>query len=306
MRTLTTKHRLLYVVVAAVVVLGGLVSAYYAGYALDWTTSTDRARSDKNAERTVDREQPAFVSTITPRDYEQNVPEALYVLLDRPLTASEQAALTGMNGDASQVWAFMKPLGGRIVERASYVAPFEDGNENRGESQTFHLNLNSDRSAGITINGMTAVKDACGAPTAQTVVDIPPAGSQSRQGLLWDMTGGKAEKPKGPYVLDEGDTQGELFFHHNVVDLGSGQSSMAFTVQPEVSTHTCAWHIDVSYIDTSGYHTQRIPKGNGTITTEAVPRKPLQYFRYITTTGWGCVGEMSQKGCTATEHIPRG
>ncbi|MCI3224334.1 hypothetical protein [Streptomyces sp. NP-1717] len=296
---------MLYVVVAAVVVVGGLVFAYYASYGLDRTTATDRARSDKNAEKTVDREQPAFVSTITPRDYEQDVPEALYVLLDRPLTASEQATLTAMRGDAPQVWSFLKPLGGRIVERASYVAPLEDGNENRGDSQTFDLNLNSDRSAGLTINGMTAVKDSCSAPTAQTVVDIPPAGSQSRQGLLWDLTGGKAEKPKGPYVLDEGDSQGELFFHHNVVDLGSGQPSMAFIVQPEASTHTCTWHISVSYIDTSGYHTQRIPEGSGTITTEAVPRKPRQYFGYVTSTGWGCIGEMSQKGCTATKYLLR-
>nr|WTB33313.1 hypothetical protein OG781_30975 [Streptomyces sp. NBC_00830] len=89
-------------VVAAVVVLGGLVFAYYANYALDRTTSTERARSDKNAEKTIDREQPAFVSTITPRDYEQDMPEALYVLLDRPLTASEQATLTAIRGDASQ------------------------------------------------------------------------------------------------------------------------------------------------------------------------------------------------------------
>ncbi|WP_426570261.1 hypothetical protein [Streptomyces canus] len=53
-------------VVAAVVVLGGVVFAYYANYVLDRATSTDRVRSDKNAEKAIDREQPAFVSTITP------------------------------------------------------------------------------------------------------------------------------------------------------------------------------------------------------------------------------------------------
>ncbi|MEU7930009.1 hypothetical protein [Micromonospora echinofusca] len=96
------------------------------------------------------------------------------MLLDRPLTEGEQATLTALNGDASQVWEFMKPLGGRVVESASYVAPFEDGNENRGNAQTFDPNLNSDRVAGLTINDMVAVKDSCHAPTAQTVVTIPP------------------------------------------------------------------------------------------------------------------------------------
>lgn len=61
-------------VVAAVVVLGGLVFAYYANYALDRTTSTERARSDKNAEKTIDREQPAFVSTITPATTNRTCP----------------------------------------------------------------------------------------------------------------------------------------------------------------------------------------------------------------------------------------
>ncbi|WP_426570262.1 hypothetical protein [Streptomyces canus] len=201
------------------------------------------------------------------------MPEAVYVLLDRPLTASEQATLTAMKGDAAQVWAFMKPLGGRVVERATSMTPREDGNGNRGESQPFHLNLNSDRSAGLTINSMTAVKDTCSAPTAKTVIDLPPAGSEPRQGLLWDLTGGKAVRPKGPYVLDEGESQGKLYFHHNIVELGNGQANMAFLIRPEVSVHTCKWHIDASYTDTSGYHTQRIPKGTGTITTEAVPRK---------------------------------
>lgn len=178
--------------------------------------------------------------------------EAVYVLLDRPLTASEQATLTAMKGDASQVWAFMKPLGGRVVGQPSSMASREDGNENRGESQPFNLNLNSDRSAGLTINSMTAVKDTCSAPAAQTVVHLPPAGSEPRSGLSWDLTGGRTDKPKGPYVYDEGESQGKLYFHYNVVELGNGQSNMAFLVRPEVSTHTCEWHINASYTDTSG------------------------------------------------------
>lgn len=55
--------------VAAVAVLGGVVFAYFANYALDRATSSDRVRSDKNAERAIDREQPAFVANVTPRDY---------------------------------------------------------------------------------------------------------------------------------------------------------------------------------------------------------------------------------------------
>ncbi|MFI6823134.1 hypothetical protein ACIBJE_19575 [Micromonospora sp. NPDC050187] len=293
----------MYATAAAVVVVVGMLFAYHANLLLDRSTATDRARSDRQAEKAVDREQPAFVSTVTPRDYDRDTPDAAAVLLDRPLTEGEQATLTAMNGDVSRVWGFMKPLGGRIVEHASHVAPREDGNRKRGQAQTFDLNLNSDRAAGLTINDMTAVKDSCRAPTAQTVVNIPPSGAESRQGLLWDLTGGPTDKPRGPYVLDEGESQGELYFRRNVVELGNGQSNMAFRIQPEVSTHTCEWHLVASYTDTSGSHEQRIPSGTGTFTTEAIPSQPVQYFERVPGTGWGCVGTMSQQGCTATEFL---
>ncbi|MEW2416952.1 hypothetical protein AB0953_24930 [Streptomyces sp. NPDC046866] len=294
---------------AVAVVLGGLVFAYYATYLLDRSTSTDRARSDKNAQKAVDREGAAFVSTITPIDYEQDMPEAVVIVLDRPLTDREQAALTALKGgNKASVWAYLKSLGGRLIEytfTAALPKPLADGHEITpgSKSQTFKLNLNSDRGAGLTINGMTAVKDSCGAPTAKTVVDIPPAGSSARPGLLWDLAGGQTDRPKGPYVLDDGANQGELYFRKNVVDLGNGQSNMAFLVQPEVTTQTCTWHIDASYTDTSGSHVQRIPSGSGTITTEAVPQQPVQYFGWVIGQGWGCIGQMSQKGCTATKTL---
>lgn len=204
----------------------------------------------------------------------------------------------------------MKSPGGRLIEytfTAPLPKPLADGHEttpgSKAQSFNLNLNLNSDRGAGLTINGMTAVKDSCGAPTAKTVVDIPPAGSSARPGLLWDLAGGQADKPKGPYILDEGEGQGELYFRKNVVDLGNGQSNMAFRVQPEVTTQTCTWHIDASYTDTTGSHTQRIPSHSSTITTEAVPQQPVQYFGWVISQGWGCIGQMSQKGCTATKTL---
>jgi hypothetical protein len=127
--------------------------------------------------------------------------------------------------------------------------------------------------------------DACRAPGVQTVVHLPSAGAESRQGLLWDLTGGSKDKAKGPYVLDEGASQGELYFRRNVVELGNGQSNMAFRIQPKVSTHTCEWHIVASYTDTTGSHEQRIPSGTGTFTTEAIPLRPVQYFEWAITEG---------------------
>ncbi|MFV2113369.1 hypothetical protein ACFHW0_13650 [Micromonospora sp. LOL_025] len=286
------------------VVVAGVLFAYHANLFLDRSTATDRARSDKQAQQAVDREQSAFVSTVTPLDYDRYLPEAFTVLLDRPLTGGEQATLTALNGHRERVWEFLEPLGGRVVEHASYVEPFEDGNENRGHAQTFDLNLNSDRAAGLTINNMTAVKDSCHAPTAQTVVTIPPAGAEPRQGLLWDLTGGPTDKPHGPYVLDEGEPhEGQLYFRRNVVELGNGQSNMAFRIQPEVTTHTCRWHIVASYTDTTGSHEQRIPSGAGTFTTEAIPSQPVQYFERVPGSGWGCVGTVSRQGCPATELV---
>ncbi|MFZ4300297.1 hypothetical protein ACOZE3_20600 [Streptomyces cinereoruber] len=299
--------------VAVVVVLGGLLFAYYANYILDRTTAVDRARVDKKAGSAADREQPAFVSTVIPRDIEQDPPENFVVLLDRKLTANEQAGLTAISagGDGLDVWRFLKPLGGRLVEYASpSIFPndgLEDGHdESEGMwSQSFNLNLNSDRSTGLTVNSMTAVKDACRPSTAQAVVDLPPAGSEGRQGLMWDLSGGTKDRPHGPYVLDDGEGQGKLYFRRNVIELGNGQSNMAMHIQPRVSDQTCTWHIDASYTDTSGTHTQRIPSRTGTFTTETVPRKPVQYFTHVIGEGWGCTGQVIRENCPATETVER-
>ncbi|AJE82770.1 membrane protein [Streptomyces albus] len=302
-RGLPPRQRAVYAALVTVVVVAGLVVAYYAAFVLDRSTARERARSDKQAERSVDREQPAFVATVTPQDYEQEVPEVITVLLDRKLTAREQAGLTALRGESARVWEFLKPLGGRLLEHPSGPVEFADSEHTRGQFRTFDLNLNSDRGAGLTVNRMTAVKDDCRAPGARTVVHLPSAGSEPRQGLLWDLTGGKEVRPRGPYALDEGASQGQLYFRQNVVELGNGQSNMAFRVQPEVSTHTCAWHIVASYTDTTGSHQQRIPSGTGTFTAEAIPARPAQYFEWVTGTGWGCIGELTQRGCGATDLL---
>ncbi|MFJ4827131.1 hypothetical protein ACIP5L_28090 [Streptomyces bacillaris] len=205
------------------------------------------------------------------------------MLLDRKLTEREQAGLTAvrLEGDGPlDVWRFLKPLGGRLVEYASLSVFPSEGLEGGGEptgawSQSFSLNLNSDRGAGLTVNSMAAVKDSCRPPRAVVVVDLPPAGSEGRQGLMWDLSGDTDTRPRGPYFLD-GEDQGKLFFRRNVIELGNGQSNMAMLIEPRVSDLTCTWHIDAPYTDPSGTHTQRIPS-KGTFTTEAVPAMPLQY-----------------------------
>ncbi|MFF8619225.1 hypothetical protein [Streptomyces sp. NPDC015350] len=296
---------------AVVVVLGGLLFAYYANYALDRTTAADRARTERKAGSAADREQPAFVATRTARDIEQDPPENFVVLLDRKLTEREQADLTAASarGGGLDVWRFLKPLGGRLVECASpSIFPnegLEGGNGPTGAwSQSFSLNLNSDRSAGLTVNSMKAVKDSCRPSKAVAVVDLPPAGSEGRQGLIWDLSGDTDIRPKGPYVLDDGEDQGKPFFRRNVIELGNGQSNMAMLIQPRVSDLTCTWHIDASCTDTSGTHTQRIPS-KGAFTTEAVPARPLQYFGNVIGLGWECLGEVVRENCPAAEDLER-
>ncbi|WP_331725318.1 hypothetical protein [Streptomyces zaomyceticus] len=308
---MSAKHRTLYIAVAVAVVLGGLLFAYYANYILDRITADDRARADRKAASTADREQPAFVSVLTPRDIEQDPPENFIVLLDRKLTASEQAGLTAVNvdGDGLDVWQFLKPLGGRLVEYSAPPAFPNDGLEDGlytpdwRWSQSFNLNLNSDRSAGLTINSMAAVKDSCRPSTAQTVVDLPPAGAEGRQGLMWDLTGNTKDRTYGPYVLDDGEDQGQLFFRHNVIELGNGQANIAMNIQPRVSDRTCTWHINASYTDTTGTHTQRIPNGTETFTTEAAPKRPAQYFAHVIGAGWGCTGQVIRKNCPAAATV---
>lgn len=124
--------------------------------------------------------------------------------------------------------------------------------------QNFYLNLNSDRNSGLTINDLKAVVDECYTPSAKAVVVFPLQGEEARKGLLWDIGGGQ---PRGPYIPELGEEQGNLYFPQHAIDLGNGQANMALLAQSFNFSRTCEWHIKASYTDTSGAHTKRIPDG---------------------------------------------
>ncbi|MGY4907653.1 hypothetical protein ACWD9K_37660 [Streptomyces sp. 900116325] len=295
--------------------LAGGVAVYFGTYGLDRATTKDRVRADKAAEESLDHERAPFVSKVTPSDYAEYMPDGVRFVLDRPLTKGEQARLTATRGTGAKVWALLEPWGGRVVESPQQFKP-EGGADGQmtglgPATQPVRLNLNSDRTAGLTINGMMAVKDACAAPAAKTVIDLPRAGTFPLPGVWWDLADGVGDKPSGPFVLDEGDDNGKMFFRTNAIDLGNGQQNAALRIEPVVTSQTCTWHIEASYTDVSGAYTVRIPSGTQTITTEALPLKPVQFFRWIVGAGgggkggWGCRGQMSQNGCTATKTLER-
>ncbi|MEU7930008.1 hypothetical protein [Micromonospora echinofusca] len=73
-RGLPPRQRAVYAAAAVVILVVGALFAYQANFLLDRSTATDRARSDKQAQEAVDREQPAFVSTVTPLDCDRDLP----------------------------------------------------------------------------------------------------------------------------------------------------------------------------------------------------------------------------------------
>ncbi|MEU8043321.1 hypothetical protein AB0B71_04125 [Micromonospora echinofusca] len=73
-RGLPPRQRAVYAAAAVVILVVSALFAYQANFLLDRSTATDRARSDKQAQEAVDREQPAFVSTVTPLDYDRDLP----------------------------------------------------------------------------------------------------------------------------------------------------------------------------------------------------------------------------------------
>lgn len=297
LRTLALRQRYFYLLAAVCIALGGLTVAYFANYVFDRATSDSRARSDKSAEKNADLEKPPFVATVTFPDYDQDTPYGSAILIDRPLTAKEQEQLKEVTTPEA-AWSLLKPLGGRILLSGPYFYETSDsgGLDDRGMTQPFNLNLNSDRNSGLTINDLKAVVDKCYTPSAKAVAIFPLQGTESRQGLLWDI-GGASGQARGPYIPEYGEEQGNLFFSQHAIDLGNGQANAALLAQPLNYSRTCEWHIEASYTDTSGAHTKRIPDGRKTFISEAVPPNPDQYFIHYPGMKWMCSGQVVRSNC---------
>ncbi|WP_307822039.1 hypothetical protein [Streptomyces coffeae] len=204
------------------------------------------------------------------------------MVLDRELTEGETRKLTSSD-DASAAFAYLKSLGGRLLNYASYLehAPEQytqrTSNGRMELSGTFKLRLLSTRSAAVVIDDWKATDVTCRPSTAKTVVGYPSQGGVAYQGIRVHVP------PRGgePVLTDDDEGQGEPYFDTHNIEVGNGQSSGAMRVEAIAPPgQSCEWGIKVHYVDAyqKGQWLQ-LKDSDGKalrIRTESVPADPRQ------------------------------
>lgn len=204
------------------------------------------------------------------------------MVLDRELTQGETRKLTSSN-DASAAFTYLKSLGGRLLNSASYLEhapekyPQLTSTGNMELSDTFKLRLLSTRSAAVVIDDWKATDVTCRPSTAKTVVGYPSQGGAAYQGIRVHVPPRDGE----PVLTDDEEGQGEPYFDTRYIEVGNGQSSGAMRVEAIAPRgHSCEWGIKVHYVDAyqKGQWLQ-LKDSDGKalrIRTESVPADPRQ------------------------------
>lgn len=225
------------------------------------------------------------------------------VVLDRELTEGEARKLTSSD-DASAAFAYLKSLGGRVLNYASYM---ENAPEQYTQltptgamelSSTFKLRLLSTRSAAVVIDDWKATGVTCGPSAAKTVVGYPSQGGVAYQGIRVHVP------PRGgePVLTDDDDGQGEYYFDTHTIEVGNGQSSGAMRVEAIAPPgQSCEWGIKVHYID--AYQDGRwlqLKDSEGKalrIRTESTPADPRQKWVFGSVPWTACHEKSEEEMC---------
>lgn len=261
-------------VYVALTLLAGL--AGFAGtYVYDLWSTEARLREQREAERALDRDDAPFTSAVT---YDTTSFESFSVVLDRPLTAEEGRTLQAT--PASEVWDFLRPLGGRMIPipTGSGSAPDREGwtgGTGGYGTAVFTMNLMSARTSQLSIVDMSPVNVSCSDPTAVTVVHQPPAGAESYPGVVVDLN----HHDPMLYITDEGPDQGEPFFNRRRIDLGGGLEPGGLRVEAQVTGKSCEWEIEARYLDARQNGGEVILRdGDRPFLVDVPPSRPVQYW----------------------------
>ncbi|WP_431869611.1 hypothetical protein [Nocardiopsis eucommiae] len=260
-----------YVVLTLLAGLAGFAGTYV--YDL-WSTEA-RLREQREAERALDGEGEPFTSDVT---YDTTSFDSFSVVLDRPLTAEEGRTLQAT--PASEVWEFLRPLGGRMIPLPAGPgsAPTREGwtgGTGGHGTAVFTLNLMSARASQLSIVDMNPVNVSCADPTAVTVVHQPPSGAASYPGVVVDLN----HHDPMLYISDEGPDQGEPFFNRRRIDLGGGLEPGGLRVEAQVTGRSCEWEIEARYLDARQNTGEVILRDDDRpFVVDVPPRRPAQYW----------------------------
>ncbi|MFD3483521.1 hypothetical protein [Streptomyces sp. NPDC058665] len=87
-----------------------------------------------------------------------------------------------------------------------------------GFADVFRMNIMSTRSSAVVIDGWKVTDVTCGKSTAQTIVEIPPQGGATYEGLQLHIPPFAGE----PVVSDDAEGQGEPYFRTRYIEVGGG------------------------------------------------------------------------------------
>ncbi|GAA0928017.1 hypothetical protein [Virgisporangium aurantiacum] len=282
---------------SAVLAIGAMVAVLAVPWGLvtDALTAETRVQIEEDAADRFDQQQAPFVAVA---DYGVEAPPFGQILMDRALTAEEEAFLGRLLAEEDpfvSAWNFFRPRGGRMLRTPTGEldagGPTEDpdevtdgsGNYSWFTATAFKLDIFSSRSSALSITDMGAVDVSCHQPTARTVVQLVPEGGGPRPGVMFDLSRPGA----GPTITDEDDF-GEPYFDHHKIDLGKGLSPGGLLVEAVVNAETCSWRIEARYRDANDSNSRQLIDDNGKpFVAEGTPQKVEQYWTNTWTEGQG-------------------
>ncbi|MFZ3596912.1 hypothetical protein [Streptomyces sp. BH104] len=235
----------------------------------DWLLAEHDARVSSQADDKVDREGPAFSGHVR---LDTQYPEA--TLFDSPFSAREKQKLVGPPHDLRYL---SKRPGARGVSYSDVVHTAMRV-QHPGFSETWLIDLISDRKAALAINKLQVTGLKCTPARATTAIIERGEGGGSYEGMLFDLD----RSTSAPLIT--GDTEkhyGEPFFRYKKIDLGNGATPGGLRLQVTSGTKDCTWKaFRATYVDSEGTHHQDITNGGKLFRVHGIAARPKQIFEY--------------------------
>lgn len=294
--------------------LVGSTGGWWLAHELDNVGSVDTARHEDSAQRAVDGARPPIDITVAQETFEEydpdSFPDTWYIILDKPLSAETQQALTAIAINPNdfreapkRVWELLKPLGGRLLTDQPTMVQTPKNFTAAGTATSFRLGLESRKTAPVNIDSITADDVNCVPADTAVVVRYPPAGESPMRNLALDLSG----RSKVLVVEDEeGGRQGKPYFQGASIALGQNQTGTNLKIDAITKNETCTFKLKAAYRVAGeaapGAPLEILDKGKP-FKAEGVPARAIQYFELgigVPRNGksaWACAGTVKPGIC---------
>ncbi|QIQ05002.1 hypothetical protein [Streptomyces liangshanensis] len=231
---------------------------------LDYIATEQVTRRTKEVEEELDREGPAFATSV------REDADAIYFayVLDKPLNPAEKAVF--MRKDGGDVIPYLESLltshGGQGLQLPSIP-------ESDGYTSAWLMDFFSDRASGLAITALRGREIECEPAAAKTVVLIHPEGGGAYDGIHFDLS-----DPEVPVSLAPDENIGKPYFSHKKIDLGNGATPGGLYVEVSSGIKDCEMSFEAEYRDAEGVRKQRIRNAKEKFRIRGIPAYPDQFF----------------------------